>query len=161
MVYLQVKDAVRSISHLSIQSIQGIGECEGYESNGSNPFAHKPSLSPVKETEEKILHLRCTYHPGPLRIAWYLKCYYDITISGGGVRNVLLRHGLNRLPRNAKKRTVLTQSYEKQVPGHPSRINPLAYFTSVMVLPTHRYFPSFFMLGQHMASFFPYTFSSM
>ena len=56
MVYLQVKDAVRSISHLSIQSIQGIGECEGYESNGSTPFAHEPSLSPVKETEEKILH---------------------------------------------------------------------------------------------------------
>lgn len=37
-----------------------------------------------------------------------------------GVYQVLKRNGLHRLPRNAKKRTVQTQLYEKQVPGHPN-----------------------------------------
>jgi transposase len=89
----------------------------------SKPCPENPKLRTPKETEEKILHLRRTYHLGPLHIAWYLKRYHDITISGGGVRNVLLRHGLKRLPRNAKKHTVLTQRYEKQVPGHPVQVD--------------------------------------
>jgi transposase InsO family protein len=89
----------------------------------SKPCPENPKLRTPKETEEKILHLRRTYHLGPLRIAWYLKRYHDITISGGGVRNVLRRYGLNRLPRNAKKRTVLTQRYEKQVPGHHVQVD--------------------------------------
>lgn len=70
-----------------------------------------------------INSLRRTYHLGQLRIAWYLKRYHNITISQGGVRNVLLRHGLNRLPRNARKRAVLTQRYEKQVPGHHVQVD--------------------------------------
>ena len=53
-----------------------------------------------------------TYHLGQLRIAWYLDRYDGIKISSTGVREVLLRHGLNRLPKNAKTRTVQTTRYE-------------------------------------------------
>lgn len=35
----------------------------------------------------------------------------------------MLRHSLNRLPKNAKKRSVQTHRYEKQVPGHHIQIN--------------------------------------
>jgi transposase InsO family protein len=89
----------------------------------SKPCPQNPKLRTAKEVEEKILHLRRTYHLGPLRIVWYLKRYHDITISHGGVRNVLLRNGLNRLPRYAKKRTLLTKRYEKQVPGHHIQVD--------------------------------------
>src|SRR5262249_45254910 len=89
----------------------------------SEPCPENPKLRTPKETEEKILHWRRTYQLGPLRIAWYLQHYHDITISGGGVRNVLRRHGLNRLPRNTRKRTLLTQPYEKQVPGHHVQVD--------------------------------------
>jgi len=68
--------------------------------------------------EEKILYLRKRYHLGQVRISWYLQRYHEIRISPGGVYWVLRRNGMNRLPRNAKKRTVQTKRYEKQVPGH-------------------------------------------
>jgi len=44
-------------------------------------------------------------------------------ISASGVYHVLKRHGMNRLPRNAKKRTILTKRYEKQVPGHHIQVD--------------------------------------
>jgi transposase InsO family protein len=84
----------------------------------SKPCPENPKLRTPPEIEEKILHLRRNYHLGQLRISWYLKRYHGIKISSGGVYGVLKRNGLNRLPRNAKKRTVLTKRYEKQVPGH-------------------------------------------
>ena len=37
------------------------------------------------EIVEKVLHLRKTYHLGPMRIVWYLARYHDIKISGAGV----------------------------------------------------------------------------
>jgi transposase InsO family protein len=95
-----------------------------YERNGekalinSKPCPENPKLRTPPEIEEKILHLRRKYHLGQLRISWYLQRYHGIKISSGGVYGVLKRNGLNRLPKNAKKRTVLTQRYEKQVPGH-------------------------------------------
>jgi len=82
------------------------------------PCPENPKLRTPPQIEEKILHLRRKYHLGQLRISWYLKRYHGIKISSGGVYGVLKRNGLNRLPKNAKKRTVLTQRYEKQVPGH-------------------------------------------
>jgi transposase InsO family protein len=36
---------------------------------------------------------------------------------------VLRRHGLNRLPRNAKRRAVLTKRYAKQIPGHHVQVD--------------------------------------
>ena len=38
---------------------------------------------------EKVLHLRQTYHLGPIRIVWYLARYHDIKISGAGVYRIL------------------------------------------------------------------------
>jgi len=74
--------------------------------------------------EEKILHLRRTYHFGPDRIAWYLERYHQIKISGKGVYYVLKRHGLNRLPQNCRKRSIPTyKRYQKQVPGHHIQVD--------------------------------------
>jgi hypothetical protein len=89
----------------------------------SKPCPQNPKLRPPAPIAEKILHLRRTDHLGPLRIAWYLKRSYDITISTGGLRNVLLRHGLNRLPKNASHRAPLIHGYEKQVPGHHLQVD--------------------------------------
>lgn len=75
------------------------------------------------EIEEKILYLRTTYHLGPLRIAWFLERYHGLMVSSGGVYQVLKRNELNRLPRNAKKRPLQTQRYEKQVPGHHIQVD--------------------------------------
>jgi transposase InsO family protein len=100
-----------------------------YEKDGeqalvnSKPCPENPKLRTKPEVEEKILHLRRTYHFGQQRIAWYLERYHGITISAGGVRGVLLRHGLNRLPRNERKRSPVYQRYEKQVPGHHVQID--------------------------------------
>ena len=83
----------------------------------SKPCPENPKLRTPAYREEKILPLRTTYYPGQVRISWYLPRYQEIHLSPSGVREVLLRHGLNRLPQNAKKRTVLTTRSEKQVPG--------------------------------------------
>jgi transposase-like protein len=89
----------------------------------SKPCPQNPKIRVPAEVEEKILHLRRTYHLGQLRIAWYLKRYHDIRVSPGGVYSVLKRNGLNRLPRNAKKRSVVTHRYEKQTPGHHVQVD--------------------------------------
>ena len=89
----------------------------------SKPCPENPKLRTPPEIEEKILYLRQTYHFGPARICWYLERYHDIKISGSGVYHVLKRHGLNRLPQNAKRRQVLTKRYQKQVPGHHIQVD--------------------------------------
>lgn len=87
------------------------------------PCPENHALRTPIEIEEKILYIRKNYHLGPDRISWYLKRYHDISISGKGVYYVLKRHGYNRLPRNAKRRTVQTVRYEKQVPGHHIQVD--------------------------------------
>jgi hypothetical protein len=84
----------------------------------SNPCPEYQTLRTPPEIEEKILCLRKNYHLCQMRLAWYLKRYYASIISSGGFYHVLKRHGMSRLPRYAKKRTLLTHRYEKQVPGH-------------------------------------------
>ena len=87
------------------------------------PTPGKCKLRTPPEIEEKILYIRRNYHLGPLRISWYLKRYHGIQVSDGGVRNVLKRHNLNRLPRNQKKKALKTIRYEKQVPGHHIQVD--------------------------------------
>jgi len=89
----------------------------------SKPCPENPKLRTPAHIEEKVIHLRKTYHLGQLRISWYLERYHGIKISPTGVYHVLKRNGLNRLPRNAKKRSVLTKRYEKQVPGHHIQVD--------------------------------------
>lgn len=91
----------------------------------SKPCPENPKLRLSKELEEKILYLRKTYHFGQQRIAWYLMRYHSIKVSPGGVRCVLLRHGINRLPRNMRSRSIPSafKRYEKQVPGHRVQVD--------------------------------------
>ncbi|MEO9970096.1 MAG: IS481 family transposase [Hyphomonadaceae bacterium] len=82
----------------------------------SVPHNHPQKTSP--EITEKILHLRQTYHLGPMRIVWYLERYHGIKVSDATVYRILKRNGLNRLPRGTRVRKVHTKRYNKQVPGH-------------------------------------------
>jgi transposase InsO family protein len=95
-----------------------------YEKHGEAGLVNKspcpvnvPLRMPV-EVEEKIVHLRRTYHFGPVRIAWYLERYHGLCVSASGVYRALCRHGLSRLPANCRKRCIVSLRYEKQVPGH-------------------------------------------
>jgi transposase InsO family protein len=102
---------------------------KAYKENGEpglvnqKPCPRNPKLRTPPEVEEKILYLRRKYHLGQLRISWYLKRYHGISVSSGGVWNVLKRNGINRLPRNTRKRAVSTHRYEKQVPGHHIQVD--------------------------------------
>ena len=89
----------------------------------SKPCPENPKLRTPPEIEKKILYLRKTYHLGQKHISWYLERYHDIKVSNSGVYSVLVRHGLNRLPKNAKKKQVVTKRYEKQVPGHHIQVD--------------------------------------
>ncbi len=77
----------------------------------------QPNRTP-DEIADKVLYLRRKYHLGPIRIMWYLARYHDIRMSDATIYRILKRNGLNCLPRQAKKRTVHTKRYNKQVPGH-------------------------------------------
>lgn len=91
----------------------------------SKPCPENPKLRTPAHIEEKILHLRRTYHLGQLPITWYLQRYHGIKISSGAVYYVLKRNGLNRLPQRVKRseRAKLWQQYEKRVPGHHVQID--------------------------------------
>jgi transposase len=91
--------------------------------NNRPGFRVSPRRTPP-EIEEKILLLRRRHHFGPVRIVWYLKRYHGISMSSGGVYYVLKRNGMNRLPRNMRKRSITSsRRYEKQVPGHHVQID--------------------------------------
>lgn len=88
------------------------------------PCPQNPKIRVATEIEEKVLYLRKNYHFGPLKIVWYLKRYHGMRVSQTGVRGVLLRHGLNRLPQYERKRNVKSfKRYEKQVPGHHVQVD--------------------------------------
>ena len=75
---------------------------KAYETHGDEglvnqkPCPYNPRLRTPPAIVEKVLHLRRTYHLGPLRIVWYLERYHGITISNAGVSRRLRRHGLHR-----------------------------------------------------------------
>lgn len=78
----------------------------------------------ASEIEEKIIYLRTTYHLGPDQISWFIQRYHpELKVSESTAYRVLRRQGLNRLPRNAKRRTVQTHRYEKQVQGHHIQVD--------------------------------------
>ena len=82
-----------------------------YEAHGEDalinnkPCPENHKLRIPRPIEEKIVHLRRTYHFGPDMIVWHLERYHDIKISRNGCYQVLLRNKLNRLPENIKKRS--------------------------------------------------------
>lgn len=90
----------------------------------SKPCPQNPTLRVAKPIEEKILYLRKNYHFGPARIAWSLDRYFNMKVSATGVWHVLRRHGLSRLPKGTRKRSVKDfKRYEKQVPGHRVQVD--------------------------------------
>ena len=103
---------------------------KNYKSKGeirlvnSKPCPQNLKLRTPAVIEDKIIYLRQHYHFGQLRISWYLWRYHQIKISAAGVYHVLKRHGMNRLPQNQRKRSILIpQRYEKQVPGHHVQVD--------------------------------------
>lgn len=82
-----------------------------------------PANRTAPEIVEKVLHLRQTYHLGPIRIVWYLARYHAIKISDAGVYRILKRHGLSKLPSGTRVRKVHTKRYEHQVPGHQIQVD--------------------------------------
>ena len=94
---------------------------QGLARRWSVPHNH-PNKTP-EEVIEKILHLRRTYHMGPIRIVWYLERYHGIKTSDATVYRICKRHGINRLPNRVGRRAVHTHRYEKQVPGHHVQVD--------------------------------------
>lgn len=101
-----------------------------YEAEGDQalinqkPCPENPKIRVKKPIEDKILYLRKNYHLGPQKISWYLARYHNMKVSPGGVRGVLIRNNLQRLPRNQRKRSMPEfKRYEKQVPGHRIQVD--------------------------------------
>lgn len=102
-----------------------------YQKNGENGLINKkpcPINMPLRtsqEVEEKIVYIRKNYYFGQQRISSYLLRYHGIKISGSTVRMVLVRNGLNRLPKNQRCRAIKSRykRYEKQVPGHRIQVD--------------------------------------
>ena len=87
------------------------------------PPPKNPANQTPPEIVEKVLHLRQTYHLGPIRIVWYLARYHNIKISDAGVYRILKRNGLSKLPSGTRVRKVHTKRYEQQVPGHQIQVD--------------------------------------
>ena len=90
----------------------------------SKPCPENHKLRIPRAIEEKVVHLRTTYHFGPDMIVWHLQRYHNIKISRNGCYQVLFRNKLNRLPENIKLRSRSKfKRYEKKVPGHHVQID--------------------------------------
>ena len=84
----------------------------------AKPIPKNPANQTPPAIVDKVLHLRSTYHLGPIQIVWYLARYHDIKISEAGVSRILKRNGVSRLPRGTRVRKIHTKRYNKQIPGH-------------------------------------------
>ena len=80
---------------------------------------HSPGATP-REVISKILYLRQRYHFGAGRIKDYLQRFHQVKIARSSVHRILLRHGLNLLPANHKRKLAgrAWKRYEKPQPGH-------------------------------------------
>ena len=118
-------NVAKTCRHFGISRQSYYNWLHAYERQGeaglvdSRPYPENHSLRTPAAIEEKIVHLRLTYHFGPTRIAWYLGRYHGFSISTHGVYNVLVRNGINRLPGGCHRRSMPSAiRYEKKVPGH-------------------------------------------
>jgi transposase len=111
---------VRSTFYLWRDRYRAFGG-EGLKSRRCGPHNH-PNKTP-DEVVEKILHLRRTYHMGPIRIAWYLERYHDIKISDATVYRICKQHSLVRIPNRVGRRAVHTHRCQKQVPGQHVQVD--------------------------------------
>ena len=97
-----------------------------YKSHGAAGLCDRPRVPlscprvTSREVISKIIYLRQRYHFGPGRIAAYLRRFHQVAIATSTVHRVLIRHGMNRLPANEKRRPIgrAWKRYEKPQPGH-------------------------------------------
>ena len=75
------------------------------------PIARSHPKTTRPEIVDQVLHLRRTYHLGPIRIVWYLARYHGVSISDATVYRILCRHGLRRLPNRVGRRAVHIHRY--------------------------------------------------
>ena len=87
------------------------------------PIARSHPKTTRPEVVEQVLHLRRTYHLGPIRIVWYLARYHGVTISDATVYRILRCHWLRRLLNRVGRRAVHTHRYAKHTwsPSSTSR----------------------------------------
>jgi transposase InsO family protein len=76
-------------------------------------------------TVQKVLELRRSYHLGPQRIVWYMDRYHDTRISFASVYRILVRNGVNRLPKHVGRRAVHTRRYQYTAIDDATRIRAL------------------------------------
>jgi transposase InsO family protein len=95
-----------------------------YEEYGEEGLKHRKPIAEdhprriPEATVQKVLELRRTFNLGPQRIVWYMDRYHDTRISFSSVYRILVRNGVNRLPKHVGRRAIHTRRYEKKVPGH-------------------------------------------
>ena len=128
--YEERGNVAKTCRHFGIARQPFYGWKKNYEKLGNEglvnhkPCPENPRLRVAPEVAEKIVYLRTTYHLGPVRMGWFMQRYHpQLKGSKSGAYRVLRRRGLNRLPRKANFRTLQTQRYEKQVPGHPIQVD--------------------------------------
>ena len=85
----------------------------GWSTRSRTPY--NPRLRTPPDIVEKVLHLRRTYHLGPISIVWYLERYHGITISKTGVYRVLRR------PHHEKYGHQSGRNHEDAIVAHPER----------------------------------------
>jgi transposase InsO family protein len=90
---------------------------EGLRDSSSRPLRSPNATDP--EIVGKIIYLRQHYHFGPAKISMYLARYHDVAVSPSGVRRILKRLDMNRLPASQrwKRHERRWKRYEKQLPG--------------------------------------------
>ena len=79
-------------------------------------------------TVQKVLELRRSYHLGPQRIVWYMDRYHDTRISFASVYRILVRNGVNRLPKHVGRRAVHTRRYQYTAIDDATRIRALQIY---------------------------------
>ena len=104
----------------------------------------KPNATRV-EVVEKIIHVWQRYHFGPGKIQVYLERYHDVEISKSGVRRILHRLDMGRLPASQryKPRDLRWKTLRETAPGHPVQVDvkfvealPLAGATGYRLSPS-------------------------
>jgi transposase len=105
-----------------LRRYEELGE-DGLRDRSSAPL-HSPNATDV-EVVGKIIYLRQHYHFGPQKISMYLHRYHDVSVSPSGVRRILKRLDMNRLPTSQryKRHRQRWKRYEKPLPGHRVQVD--------------------------------------
>ncbi|NQV16644.1 IS481 family transposase [bacterium] len=85
------------------------------------PLSHPKRITPP--VVDLIIKLQTEYQLGPERIRLHLERYHGIKISESAAYRTLKKHGLSRLEKGKRKRSIHTKRYAKTVPGHHVQVD--------------------------------------